>query len=139
MPLPLKIAFTRNNFHSTSIHHTYACYYTYIYTSTEQTQKISVSRTEVKILKLSSHSTKSHHCWVNNIYYKLKAMTTNVLRTLRHNTKYSIGCVEAEDKKYQCTEYNTTVLTGKSVCNRSNVPKVIIEQWDTDHLEETKI
>jgi hypothetical protein len=95
-----------------------------------------VNRTEVKILELSSQSERHYTCWVNNMSHTLEAMKSTVLGTLKHNTKYAIGCVEAEDNKYQCTEYNTTILTGESVCNRSNVPKVIIEQWDTDHIQK---
>ena len=87
---------------------------------------ISVNRTSdsVKMLKLSSQSAKNYTCWVNNTNHILKAMNITVLNTLEYDSSYSIGCVETEDRNHQCTEYNTTVLTGERGCNRNTVTQV---------------
>ena len=120
-----------NNFHSSSIHHT--CYCTYL--STAQTQNVSVSRTDIKVIKMISQSTENYMCWVNNINDTLEPMTTTVLSTLEYDTIYSVGCVETKGQNHQCTEYSTTVLTGESACNRNNIchTKAIIGQQATDH------
>ena len=58
---------------------------------------------------------KKYICWVNGYSYTLDTSSIEVAG-LTPDTVYSIGCVEVdEDGYYQCTEYNTTVVTGGDV------------------------
>ena len=58
---------------------------------------------------------KKYICWVNGTEHALNTSSIEVVG-LTPDTVYSIGCVEVdEDGYYQCTEYNTTVVTGENI------------------------
>ena len=75
------------------------------------------------MLNVTSHTTinvsrtadKKYICWVNGTKHTLNTSGIEVAG-LTPDTVYSIGCVEVdEDGDYQCTEYNTTVVTGETI------------------------
>ena len=58
---------------------------------------------------------KKYICSVNGTNYTLATSSIKV-DGLVSDTVYSIRCVEVdEDGQYQCTEYNTTVVTGENL------------------------
>ena len=71
-------------------------------------------RTDIKAIKMSiSQSTENYICWVDNTNLTLEPMTTTILSTLKYDIIYSVGCVETKGHNHQCTEYNTSILTGE--------------------------
>ena len=70
-------------------------------------------------LSISRKTDKKYICWVNSTANNYILDTSSIeVAGLTPDTVYSIGCVEVdEDGHYQCTEYNTTVVTGeKKLC-----------------------
>ena len=64
---------------------------------------------------ISRTTNKKYICWVNGIKHTLDTSSIEVAG-LTPDTVYSIGCVKVdEDGHYQCTEYNTTVVTGENI------------------------
>ena len=75
------------------------------------------------MLNVTSHTTinvsrttdQKYICWVDGTSYTLDTSSIEV-NELTPDTEYSIGCVEVdEDGDYQCTEYNTNVVTGETI------------------------
>ena len=63
---------------------------------------------------ISRRMYKKYICSVNGTTHTLNTSSIEVTG-LTPDTVYSIGCVEVdEDGYYQCTEYNTTVVTGEN-------------------------
>ena len=66
-------------------------------------------------INISRTTDTKYICWVDNTSYTLNKSSIEV-DGLTPDTVYSIGCVEVdEDGDYLCTEYNTTVVTGKNI------------------------
>ena len=75
---------------------------------------------------ISQTTNKKYICWVNgNNNYTLDTSSIEVVGLIP-DTVYSIGCVEVdEDGHCQCTEYNTTVVTGEIINVQFNSFSVI--------------
>ena len=83
----------------------------------------TIDVSNVVMAKVTSHATinvsrtndQNYICWVNDTKHTLN--TSSIEATgLTPDTMYSIGCVEVDEvERYQCTEYNTTVVTGEYV------------------------
>ena len=72
----------------------------------------TISHTTINVTQTTD---QKYICWVNGTSYTLNTSSIEV-DELTPDTVYSIGCVEVdEDGHYQCTEYNTTVVTGENV------------------------
>ena len=72
-----------------------------------------INITSSTTISISQTTKKQYICWVNGTKHTLNTSTIKVAG-LTPDTVYSIGCVEVdEDGHYQCTEYNTTVVTGE--------------------------
>ena len=73
-------------------------------------EKVTSSMT----FNISQITDQKYICWVNGTTNHFTLNTSSIeVAGLTPNTVYSIGCVEVdEDGHYQCTEYNTTVVTG---------------------------
>ena len=67
-------------------------------------------------INVSRTMDKRYICWVNDTTNNYTLNTSSIqVGELTPDTVYSIGCVEVDsDGHYQCTEYNTTVVTGEN-------------------------
>ena len=85
--------------------------------------KVTMKVTSSMTLTISRTTEKKYICWVNGTTnnYTLDISSIEVVG-LTPDTAYPIGCVEVdEDGHYQCTEYNTTVVTGDQISINCNV------------------
>ena len=66
---------------------------------------------------ISRTTDKKYICWVNDTTNNYTLDTSSIeVDQLTPDTVYSIGCVEVDkDGHYQCTEYNTTIVTGENI------------------------
>ena len=79
---------------------------------------ITAIETSHTTIEVSLGKKKPYRCWTNdtntdNTFVLNVSNKVHVLHGLTPDTVYSIDCVEVNNNgRYQCTEYNTTVLTG---------------------------
>ena len=67
-------------------------------------------------INVSQTTDQKYICWVNDTTNNYTLDTSSIeVAGLTPDTVYSIGCVEVDENGYyQCTEYNTTVVTGET-------------------------
>ena len=88
-----------------------------IHTNVGVPNEIMVNVTSHSTINVSRTMDKKYICWVNDTTNNYTLDTSSIkVGGLTPDTVYSIGCVEVdEDGDYQCTEYNTTVVTGENL------------------------
>ena len=84
-----------------------------------ESKKVMANVTSSITFNISQTTDKKYICWVNDTTNNYTLATSSIeVDLLTPDTVYSIGCVEVdEDGHYQCTEYNTTIVTGENILN----------------------